>query len=410
MKLATLAVFALLPALARASDVLAVGPGQQYTSMSAALSAAQPGDVLLLRATFVPGEFIGKGLTVVEDDVWSVTLTPVGSPGQPVLVSSIPAGSVLTLSGMESNHPVQVSGCAGAVRLQNCEFRAGLVITGCADVRLSNCIVRGSMPTNGFGDGSLAISISNSEVVLDHTRVLGSDGGNGGTLSGFPVQPGDGGDGLSVTNSTVLLAGCDVQSGGGGAGLSGTCGSASPPQAGGDAGDALVVNDAASSVSVLDSSTVALQPGLGGFGFPSGLCTQPNGAAGMAVNAPAGTVAYWNGNARWITTFGLAREGQPLQFQVAGMAGDNVVLALSDACTNDVTIYPQGSIGVALPPIRHVLGTIGPNGVETFTITVPELGAGVLGRTYFAQVVCVDTSVSSWFGTPMTLTLLDSSL
>jgi hypothetical protein len=108
---------------------------------------------------------------------------------------------------------VQVSNCDGAVRFQNCQFNAGITISNCADVRLSNCMVRGRPPANGFGFRNLALSIENSEAVVDHNaspRLQRCERRIHGRLTRVSRRWRRRDQRHELD---VLLAGCDVQSG-----------------------------------------------------------------------------------------------------------------------------------------------------------------------------------------------------
>ena len=79
------AVFTATLAPARASNVYTVGPGQMIPNLPAAFAAAQPGDVLLLRTFDAVADFHGKGVSVIEDSLFSVSLTP-ANPGLPIFL------------------------------------------------------------------------------------------------------------------------------------------------------------------------------------------------------------------------------------------------------------------------------------------------------------------------------------
>src|SRR5436190_14794847 len=132
------------------------GPGTNFLTISAAVAAASPGDVILVR----PGAYgeiviVSKGLTIVG---WNATQYPMLIPSDPFAsaiwgglgVSGLPAGQKCVISGLSVARPTIAGGtsvgilnCAGTVVLDRIIVpNGGVNITNSTDVLLESLYVR----------------------------------------------------------------------------------------------------------------------------------------------------------------------------------------------------------------------------------------------------------------------------
>jgi hypothetical protein len=132
-------------------------PGASFTDLPAAVAAANPGDVLLVRSdggsysSFVTG----KGLTITADIGQAVLRTDITGP---LVVTNLPAGQQFTLRGFlvgprNTTGPIiQAANCSGRVLLHSLEVGLGvpsIAIQSCAGVLLQESRVLGGYPSVG---------------------------------------------------------------------------------------------------------------------------------------------------------------------------------------------------------------------------------------------------------------------
>jgi hypothetical protein len=187
------------------------GPGTNFTTLTAAIAAAQPGDKIIVRAgTYGENVVVDKAITIVG---WNATSYPMTVP-EPFThaiwgtfgIVNIPAGQTCVVSGLVIARPSAAGGTsvgilnsAGTVIFDRVFVpNGGVVINNCTDVFVENLRVRhfqGALPpTNG-------LTISNSWVQLNDLDATGSD------LTSEPDFYASAGNALEVTdNSLVALA------------------------------------------------------------------------------------------------------------------------------------------------------------------------------------------------------------
>jgi hypothetical protein len=267
------------------------GPGTNFTTISAAIAAAQPGDRILVRQAFY-GEnvVVNKAVTIVG---WNATTYPMTVPINPFQfavwgtfgVTNIPFGQTCVISGLILARPspnagttVGVLNCPGTVVLDRLIIpNGGLFIGNCTDVFLEQVQVRhlqGELPPIP------GVTITNSWVQANDLDATGGD------LTTEPDFFPSAGHGLWVENNSIVALARPKLIGGFGGGPWIT--SASTP-----AGGAAIYCETGGVVSIVDdvgssSYLVGGQGGLRGVGSVSSI---PSGNGGNAIEVvSAGTV------------------------------------------------------------------------------------------------------------------------
>ena len=405
-------------------DVRILGsPGVAYPSIQDAIDAALSGDTLLLGQDSYEGFVIdGKGLTLI------------GPPNLPhtisgtVEVRNVPEGSTVNLDTLfiqgglwqgsyyefQNEDALILDQNAGAVRLYNCQLLggsgpydeynesgypaggAGAVVTNSVNVAFLGCSVIGGNgagnPTNEYdgygGDGAAGLAAHGSAVALYDTDLDGGDGGSAG------ITGGAGGHGASFTGLGVFASGCAFS--------------------GGDGGDAL--------------DFIYVVPGDGGHGLSVELGTSARivdnaytgGASGYSVfgSGQTGLPKYWAGGTLDETpgthrSLSIAEsfvaDGEPFQFQVTGVPGDRVFLALGNRPIFNFTTNPPGVRLVPFPKHTDWLSTvvIGASGAATIQLPTAELSGGEW-RTRIAQIRALPAGGGAAYGGSVLLTHADN--
>lgn len=244
------------PFAAASTWVVDSSGGGNFTSIQAAIDAAAPGDVLLVKEGFYSAFSLDKDLSIL------------GEPGVRPFVDG--KSQILTdnaaVAGLEFRS-LNVTDAAGVVLLddivvnglmpylQGCE---GSVISGCAQVHVSRSLIHGKPGDEACE--SIGLGIVDSTVTLTGCTIVGGTGW-GDDFLGYPGQVG-----LDVRGeSAVLLAQTSVYGGDGGT-----------PQIlfggqGGWGAEAIRVNyaeEAGPAVCIVrGTSTTVLQGGFAGLGI-----------------------------------------------------------------------------------------------------------------------------------------------
>jgi hypothetical protein len=227
----------------------AAGPGSNFTTISAALSAAAPGDIIVVKAgAYFENVIVNIGVTIVG---WNATTYPMTVPANPfqdvvwggLLVQNIPLGQRVVVSGMVFARPTTAGGatfgvyqCFGAVVFDRMFApNGGMYIGDATDVVLQDVRIRhvpGSDPavpgvfvTNSFvqandldataGDlggepnflnqAPAALEVVDGAVVsLARPKLIGAYGGGPWVTS--PATPG-GGAAIRCSNAAVSVIG-----------------------------------------------------------------------------------------------------------------------------------------------------------------------------------------------------------
>ena len=191
---------------AQSTHTVDAGGGGDFTEISAAVAAANAGDLLIVNAGNYNGFVLDKQLTIVgshpdKPTVWGLT----------DIVS--PAGA--TLAGLSLTR-VNVLGCADTLLFDEVVVTGGgstdcltFKIDDSLDVRLDGCVIYGK--DGDFACESVGIHIERSHVVITDSLVEGGDGW-GDTFDGYDGRPG-----LDVAaGAHVDLAATSVHGGTGG--------------------------------------------------------------------------------------------------------------------------------------------------------------------------------------------------
>jgi hypothetical protein len=212
------------------------GPGVDFTSISAAVTAAAPGDVILVRPGTYSGFTLTSGVRVLGDAGVQVTGL--------IAIMHVGSGPRATIARM-TTRGILVSDCTASVTIEDIVARAGgsevvalglhaaVAIVASTDVRL-RAVDAASVASSGFAERALTIDASRVEITHSHLQgATGldwpstSDGGNGITVQGtsdvhvslstvlggpggdvdgdFSLPPGNGGAGIVVTDSSARL-------------------------------------------------------------------------------------------------------------------------------------------------------------------------------------------------------------
>ncbi len=411
----SLSVCALLAASTRAQTVHVVSGAPD--ALDLAILAAADGDTLLVHGgPYNAANVNGKSLRIVAE--------PSGAVGLSVLrIENLAMAQTVIVSGfgpssLSNKLRVEVTQCAGAVRLENLVAREiaqpALRVDACDNVAVTRCSFR------AFGSTTLDVAgcaagacVASSVACYDSSF----DGGRGadGAIPGFPlvVHPATAGGSAFVADasSTLFVSGGAFHGGDGGTGTSLFCPSlaALPPTDGAAGGAGLELNGA--SAYALDAT---LAGGNGGAGGTGGQCSAggpvfSNANAGAAgVGATAGLIAL--GGARVQTSAASpVREGLPLSLDVLGTPGDPVWLAISRKTR--WLLFP-GYSGVFLfgPSVRRVfLGMLPGSGVLSVQLPIAMLPMGVDTRTFYLQPLARHSNGAFVLGAPLNLVVLDQA-
>ena len=254
-----------------------------FSSIADAIAAAAPGDVLLVMEGEYDAFVLDKPLSI---------LGPAGGERPHVSGASRVQGvGGFDLAGLNFDR-LEVDAVVGRGQLDDCQVGGplasthSLAIVDCDELLIERCSIGPEVLTGVWGGNNMALRIQNSRVALVDSAVRGANG-----KSGFDY--GDGQGALEVQHSQVWVSGTDLRAGSGGA--DGFCVSC-----GGDGGDGLVV---VQSTVVLRGFSNQLSNGLAGsFGADDGHDLVLSGAtvvygAGAGINGFSSILELGGGNA-----------------------------------------------------------------------------------------------------------------
>ncbi|TAJ04859.1 MAG: hypothetical protein EPO68_16855 [Planctomycetota bacterium] len=417
----SLFVFAFpLAAFASAQQVHVVapsaGPGVDFTSISAAVAAAQDGDLVLVKSgTYAPFQIQSKGVHVVED---AGADARIGIGGAGICsVSNTLADQTAWLHGFASASPLDfaIDACTGPVLLTGLTWTSGTAgsrMTASDAVMLRSCSFTGAA---GHSDctwvgsacacsqlhaGAPGLFATDSRISV-HSSVL--NGGYGLSASGlwpcfYSATPG--GPGLLLANSRALMQSI-CHGGPGGAGiklLDGTCAELGAPGAAG-----VLATDAASHI---DFTGPFVSAADGAGGLPPCGSVAPSAPDYDGPQSGIGVIGYLP----TLLAPAVVREGQSATLSGRALPGFTLLAVSGQA---DLLEIP-GLLGWAVPtaPALFALPTTPPGGLGlvdySLTLPITELGAGVDFVIVHAQVIQLDTSGTGRVGESRPIALLDA--
>jgi hypothetical protein len=393
------------------------GPGTDFTALGPALTAAQNGDVLLLRGSF-QGSFLvsGKSISLVADTGASVSVSnPFMNSGPALQIGNDVDGQVvvrgLSFSTASATAvPLVGTGTAGSGRhlfIEECTAPGGgtvaMQFNNHAPVTLSHCTATGGDGhVDGLGlpvPGTSALVLGEGPAVVYGGSFTGGNGLPAGVYGGLPIAGQDGQNGIvlaSGDNSFKLLGGALCIGGLGGDGVATGCLS---PGNGGNG----VLATLGTNAKVLNLF------GLGNFGGKAAPGCGADGLFGnlLAAVAPAQLPTWQNGGSPTAVATRVVREGGAASVSVEGGGGDQAALLVGTSL-QFATLPTFGGVELVQPLFTVPLGALPFPGTLTVSDHIAELGPGIESLTVFVQVVTKDTLNRKVFGQPTAMLLLDS--
>ncbi|MFN0242196.1 MAG: hypothetical protein ACKVWV_04825 [Planctomycetota bacterium] len=425
-----------------AADVLVVNGagGTPWQSIQAAVDAASDGDTILVkRGSYAAFTIDDKALRVVAESNHTVEIFGT------VVVHDLAAQKLVVLAGLEMTGLPSSAGTApqalfllddaGSVRVQDCRVRAADgVANACAagpgarvhdstDVAFVGCSLFGlrAHPTRGGKGGSGLLADASSSVACYDVLAQGGDADacSGCVVLGLcpdvPLHddwcpPGGfypdgsfGGDGFEGAGF-LFASNARFQGGDGGNAQQQSSGETVYAGIGGDGVRACTT---ACTIWLLDEVTTG---GAAGGVDPSPFQPWRAGAPGVGVRATDGaTVASLSGMSRTLVGPNVVREAQPIELQFFGEPGDTVHLFIGSAAGFQFSPALRG-VKLVRNAKRLRIGQIGASGVLAHTLSVSELGAGVLSKTLVFQSLHGSTNGRATLGTALAVVVVDSAM
>lgn len=410
-------------AQAAAADVFVVDPagGPGGPLLQAALDAAQPGDILLLKpgdyATGTPAHVSGKGLAIVGDPDENPVILPA------LLADGVPAGGTLVVDGLLIEPPDQgpwdflfrLTG-AGTLWVQDCEARGmhawpdvealqsgpamlagqpGLVVAGTGSAVVSRSTFSGGRgldaTTGPLGEvfaataGGNAVAAQVSRIALVSSQGHGGDGGSGAWS--LPFQP-NGGAGLAAFGGWALVLGGDWR--------------------GGDERDAVPATTRPGAGASFAFESAALRDVLLEAGVVHG-----DGVPVADLESFASVVSNWSAPARLLDVPSPLRELAASEVRIQGLVGDVAWLFVSLAPGSLGLPANQGwwLVDAGTLPAAAYLGFVSdPMGQLTLALTVPPLPPGEDGVVLFVQLAVLDALGEPLLGTASATAWISAAL
>ena len=407
------------------AGVLVVAPsGGDFTQINAAVAAAQPGDIVLVKSgTYDHVSICCKGVSIIADA--GATAVEVDGIG----IANLPAPHTVVLRGLTVPHPTlpelpgfSVTASTGSVRVEQCSFTGraggppnwvtgetgyptdGATVLSSSQVSFAHCTFvggkgwAGTLEANPW-EGGYGLNTFQSNVSLWQCSLTGGAGGDGT----FDWLATTGGAGAISIGGTLVFDGCTLTGGTGGQGVSSWLGGP-----GGTGGDAALAGGSGR-LRLTDTAFVAGAGGPGGigmFGGPPGAVGPPGGGL---VNFNSSVETY-EAQARDLTVNSPVRSGQLATFTFGVVTCDAVLLVYS-ATTQGLWLGgPQGTLIPGLPLATLGLALPCATGSQPLSATIPALPAGIEGVSLFVQALHVNATTGSQLGPFTVLTLLHPSI
>jgi len=419
----------LVPVAAAAAGVVVIdpanGPGADFTSINAyLLGTPANGDVVLLRSgTYAGGVVSVLTISFVADagaDVHFVN-NGTGVFGGSALMAGANGGGAALVRGItfstpqEGGVPLTLIGSnapGSFVFVEECSVptsgAAGATFGNGGRTAISRCTFHGcvadeSAGSSGYGiEGKPGAVVSQGRLAVFGSEFVGGRGLDAGLYQDEPLDAMAGAPGVMTLDGTsaVKVFSASVLTGG-------TGGDGAHPGGcllAGDGGDGLLVLSGSGVKAVAPTGAIAAGgiawPGCGDDGAPGALLDHfPSAEAPAVLPGTPATVVISR----------VAREGQNAELTVQDAEGHHVALLVGYA---PQFTYLEKFSGVQVVSAALVvdIGTLSAPGSLTFSIPVPELGAGVESLIAYVQPVSVDPQGHKVLGTPSAILMLDSSL
>jgi hypothetical protein len=373
--------------------------GADFTSITAAIAASVPGDVILVEPGSYGAFVLDKRLSL---------LGRAGAPRPKVSgKSEIVATGGFTVAGLELDD-LFVMGVAGRGRIDDCRLTPAswidefvLDVTDCAQLEVSRTTAIGPKGTTSpVTVGATALRISSSTVSIVECELVGGQGGGP-----FPSHgPGaNGGHGvLARFGSSVVIAACPLLQGG----ESGNCyAGLAHCTTDGRAGDAVRLNASIAWLRGGDSDRVVggtfWQDYGGTPGYAVFAASSTAVVSGVSpslsyiglppipptMSAPGGAIVTPSPDEPYLSVLGPDGAGATKSIELVGPAGATAILLAST--TASITTVPMlgAPLWIGLPALVALpVQTLG----ETLPATIPLLlpsAAGIEGVTLELQAV-----------------------
>lgn len=370
------------------------GPGSQFTTLVAAIDAAQDGDTLLVRdGVYLGGyfPFLAKSLTVVAETGAHVRVDTFP------IVSGLTAEQSLTVRGLEfQGVTVIATNSQGPIVFDQCAFVAtgrqtglhALELRDCESVTLSHCLVDWTPIPEFFF--AYTVNTLRSNWYLYETQIFGPD-------SGFAFEA------VNMTDGFAFLSGSSVLGGDGVPGLlAGPTGCTS-----GGAGGAAMELHGTATVEVLDSVVLG---GPGGASLDPEHC--PDGPAGAAFELhEQASVSTTPGNAVSFESSSPVRGGQSATRTYEAAANDPVWLLYADAPMTpfSATVFDAFLHLDFFSLCGEFVGTVPASGALVQSVPVPVV-VGLPSLIFHAQPMVLSQAGRLVLGSPSVVVILDPTL
>jgi len=398
MRLLAILPLACVPTLARAQTqvhVVELGGGGDFGSISAAITAAASGDILLLKG----GDYLaaGQGVFLTSDKSLAVVAESGASVESMHLdVENLDAGFHLLVQGLElvtlGGFADSVRNSAGPVWLERCRFehrvggtasRGGFQAEGSGSVVFTRTEL--GAPVQLLSDDGIALSVFASRVHLLGSSVVGLDD-NVAALS-------------ALQGSFVEVLGSSVRGGAGADGGLGHCN-------GHDGGTGLLLRTGSAAVTL--DATIA--GGAGGAAQAGTSCLP--GDDGRATLVLGGSrLDARAGAAKELELSSPVRDDELVQVTVRGQPGDRAWIVLAgQPMPGQASSVHEGELLVGAPRQTVALGTIPSGGTLSLQFPAPTLPAGTEGATFFCQALVKDLATGRFvLSNPAALVVVDDS-
>ncbi len=404
------------------------GPGTDFTSLSTAISAAQNGDLLLMRSGTYDGEFriLDKAISIVADAGANVvvtnsllaptaiaTLEVTGTIPGTVVLRDLTLTAVLPSSGPFSQSPLRINpaGAAAHVFIEGClapsRGGGGFWLEGNAPITVSRCAGQGTdgafLALGGEHQAQAGITLFSGQVAMFASAFRGGDGRDAVVSSASAFSGAVGAPGLRIftgLTSQSLFSDSPFEGGMGGDGLQAGATCLAPG------------NGGAGIESVFGTAHVVQTAGVGGPpGTPVPSCGQ-TGQTGNAISVtflgqPPIPLAGQPGRA---ITPPPRREGEATTITVEGPPSHTAFLVVGYAPTR--VFAPQfAGVLATTPSAILALGNLPPSGAIPLSTFAPTLPVGVESAMAYVQPITQHpTTGQATLGAPSVLVVLDAGL